>query len=387
MVIKNGNNPINIAVVGIKGIPARYGGFETCVEETCRRLVIRGHKVTVYCRRDLSKAKYPYYEGIKLRYVPSLRSKNMATITSSLFASFLVIASKAQIVHLYTVGTGVFVPLFKFFGKSVVVSADALDWQRKKWSKFAKLYMKLAARIAVHWADEIIIDSKVVQEYYKDYFKRLCAYVPFGADTAPYKGDDAIISLGLRPRRYFLFVGILRAEKQVDLLIQAFNQIDQSFFDLAILGDNPLEPNYVKYIMELAGPRVRFLGRIYGLPYIHICQNAYAYITPSEIEGTSPALLSAMGAGCCVLVNGIPENLETIGNAGFFFSKNDIQDLVKKIIFLMQNPALVLDYGQKARERVTTHYSWDSVTLEFESIYRKAIAKDKTPYPKGVHRT
>jgi glycosyltransferase involved in cell wall biosynthesis len=372
---------LHIAVIGIKGIPARYGGFETCADETCRRLVKRGHKVTVYCRQERNEKGPSEFEQVTLCYVPFVNSKNFATISSSFLACLQAVQSKAEVVHLYTVGTGLFIPLLRVFGKRVVISVDALDWKRKKWSKVARGYMQLAAWISVQWADELIIDSRSIQTYYLNRFKRPGVYVPFGANIEPYKGSTALANLRLQPKKYVLFVGILRPEKQVGQLIQAFNGIQQDKYDLVILGDDPLGKEYCNWLKSLAGPRVRFLGRIYGEAYTQICQNAYIYVTPSEVEGTSPALLSAMGAGCCVLVNGIPENLEVIGEAGFSYRRNDVQDLREKLFYLFCRPDLVTAYGEKARERTCLEYRWDMVTSALEAIYYKARDRSRASSP------
>ena len=366
---------LRIAVIGIKGIPARYGGFETCADETCRRMVQHGHRVTVYCRHGISDEEPAAYAGVRLIYVPHVQSKNLATITSSFLACVQAIRSDADVVHLYTVGTALFVPLLRVFGKRTVVSVDALDWKRKKWSAFASRYMQQAAKIAVRWADELIIDSKAVQDYYETEYGRRGVYVPFGANILPPLGSEDLSALGLAPRRYVLFVGMLKPEKQVDHLIQAFNELHQQQFDLVILGDDPLGREYVQTLKAMGGSRVRFLGRIYGELYNQVCQNAYLYVTPSEIEGTSPALLAAMGAGCCVLVNGIPENLETIGDAGFSYQVNDVQDLRRKLAVLLSQPEVVETYGQRAREHVKQKYSWDAVTRDFEDIYRRIVRR------------
>jgi len=361
--------PLRIAVIGIKGIPARYGGFETCADETCRRLAARGHYVTVYCRKGMGEAEPPEYAGIALRYIPFVESKNLATITSSFLACLQAVRSDVEVIHLYTVGTALFIPWLRLAGKRTVISVDALDWKREKWSALAGQYMQFAARIAVRWADELIIDSRVIQRYYKDHFRRLGAYVAFGANVEQPRGTDLLRSFNLQPRKFILFVGILRPEKQVDHLIRAFNSLQQDEFDLAIVGDDPLGQKHVAWLKSLAGPRVRFLGRVYGEAFIQLCQNAYLYVTPSNVEGTSPALLGAMGAGCAVLVNGIPENLETIGNAGFSYRMNDVDDLRAQLVTLMHQPDLVAERGHMARERVLREYSWDAITDAFEAIY------------------
>ena len=358
-----------VAVIGIRGIPARSGGFETCVEETAKRLVALGHDVTVYCRRAVSEERPRTVFGVRCVYVPTIHTKNLSTIVSTFFASLHAICTRVEVVHLYVVGTALFIPLLKLAGKRVVISVDALDWKRKKWSGPASLYLRLAAWMAVRFADELVIDSKVIQDYYRDRFGRPGAFVPFGANVEPAAGTAAVESRGLTPGKYVLFVGVLRPEKQVDKLIRAFTAVQQDAFDLAIVGDDPFEREYEQTLRQLANHRVKFLGRIYGPDVIALYQHAYLYVTVSEVEGTSPALLTAMAAGRCVVVNGIPENLETIDDAGLSYPVNDIARLSALLTELFGQPDRVREYGRRALERVRRVYDWNAVTGRLARLY------------------
>jgi len=365
---------LNIAVIGIKGIPARYGGFETCVDETSKRLRNYGVNITVYCRKYLYEEYLPEYEGIKLKYIPSVKTKNLATISSTLFSVIDIILSKTRIVHIYTAGNAIFIPILKLFGKKCVISVDALDWKRKKWGKFASYYIKTSEKIAVRFADSIISDSQVICEYYLKNYNRKIDYVAFGSNTntGP-ANDETIKKYSIIPKKYFIFVGLFRPEKNVDMLIKAFNQAKTKDFSLVLLGDDPLNLVYSNYIYSLKTDKIVFLGRKYGLEYEEISKNAYCYVTASEVEGTSPALVAAMGFITAVLVSSIPENLETIGDSGFVFENNNIQSLIDQIEYLINNPDRVIEYASKAFERSRNKYSWDKIAMDFLNIYNRLL--------------
>jgi len=256
-------------------------------------------------------------------------------------------------------------------GKRVAISVDGLDWKRKKWGKLASAYLKLSEKIAIKYADSIISDSRVINSYYFKTYSRNVDYVPYGANVVPIVGSQNIIKYGIYSKKYFLFVGIFKLEKNVDLLIKAFNSANTKDFKLVLIGDEPNNPNYLKYLNSIATEKTIFLGRIYGELYQELSQNAYCFVSASEVEGTSPALVAAMGFGNAVLVSDIDENKETIGDAGFTFKTNDIQDLEMMIEFLINNEHLVLEYSKKAVQRVVENYTWDKVTDQLEEIYKQ----------------
>lgn len=325
----------------------------------------------MYCRRALADDRPAAVDGVRCVYVPTVHTKNLSTIVASFLSSLHALFTRAEVVHLYTVGTALFIPLLRLGGKRVVISVDALDWERKKWSGPARWYMRTAGWLAVRAADELIIDSRRVQEYYRARWGRPGAYVPFGARIDPPLGSAFVTSLGLRSGKYVLFVGVLRPEKQVDHLIRAFTGIRQDDFDLVIVGDDPFEREYEGLLHSLANERVHFVGRIYGEHCAELYQNAYVYVTTSGIEGTSPALLTAMAAGRCVVVNGIAENLETIGQAGLSYPANDVDALCALLARLFAEPEEVQRYGELAIARVKQHYDWDAVAGDFARIYQQ----------------
>jgi glycosyltransferase involved in cell wall biosynthesis len=362
---------MKVAIFGIKNIPGRFGGYETCVDETSRLLVKMGHDVLVLCRKNFAESLIEDYEGVKIKYVPGVNSKNFSNLFSAFFSTMYLLFSDVKVIHVYITGNAIFIPLLKIAGKRVTLSVDGLEWKRKKWSKLALMYLKFSEKLAVRFADSIISDSHSINNYYIKKYNRQVDYVPYGAKFVPLRGSANLDRLSLIPKKYFLFVAIFRPEKNVDLLIKAFNAASTKDYKLALIGDEPNNPDYMKYVYSLGSEKIIFLGRIYGELYEEISQNAYCYVTASELEGTSPALVEAMGFGTAVLVSDIDENKETIGDAGFTFKTNDIDDLQNKIEYLIGNEDLVKQYSAKALERAKKYYTWEKVTQELEKIYTR----------------
>jgi glycosyltransferase involved in cell wall biosynthesis len=362
---------MKVAIVGVKNIPGKYGGFETCVDETSRLLVKKGVDVTVYCRKEFAEERLNDYQGVKIKYVSSIKSKNISNLSATLMSALKIFFTDVKIVHIYTAGNAILIPLFRLFGRKCIISVDAIEWRRKKWGRFAAWFLRLSEKLSVLFASAVISDSKVITRYYMDNYGRNVHTIAYGANVKPYLGSSSLQKYNLLRKKYFLFVAIFRPEKNVDFLIKAFNKADTKDFILAVIGDEPNNPQYVKYILSLKTEKIFLLGRIYGRAYEEISQNAYCYVSASEIEGTSPALVAAMGYGSAVLVSNLDENLETIEDAGFSFEKNNIEDLVNKIEYLVNNPKMADESGKRLRERAEKIYSWSKVTDDLIDLYKQ----------------
>ncbi len=364
--IENGN--LKIAIVGTRGIPARYGGFETCVDEVSTRLVERGHHVTVYCRKGNFKYADESYRGVDLVILPTIKLKSMDTITHSGISALHLIFSRWDVVHVYGLGNAIYLILFKLLGLKTVISVDGLEWNRRKWGTFAKLWFKFSEFVVRKFADRVIADSNVIKKYYREKHNLEAEYIPYGAYTDVDDVDEAFREQGMRSGEYILFVGRLAPEKGVHYLIEAFKRVKTNM-KLVIVGDDPYNRSYVESLKQNGDNRILFLGYVYGERYTALCKNSYIYVQPSELEGTSPALLAAMGYGCCVLVNGIDENNETIGDAGISYQKNDVGDLADNLQHLIENPEVVDQYRMRAIERVRTEYNWDTISAGMEELF------------------
>jgi len=367
------NSRVKIAVLGTRGVPANYSGLETAVERIGERLADKGYEIVVYCRRHNVTTAEDTYRGMQLVKLPSINNKYLDTLSHSFLSLLHVFAHRPDLIHLYGVGNSVFLIPLRLLRRPLVVSVDALDWQRKKWNRFASLCLRSSAGVAVRFSDRYIVDSQEVAKYYRERYEKEPVYIAYGADMPePGKEDGCVEDFGLQPQKYVLFVGRLVPEKGVHHLIKAFGMVDTDL-ELAIVGDNPHDPNYVSSLKSAADPRVHFLGFVYGDGYQRLCNNAYLYVQPSDVEGTSPALLGAMGFGNCVLVSDIPENLETVGDAGFSFEKGSPTSLKEKLEWLLREPDLVKEYGKRARARVTSVYSWDKIAQDTEALYLSVL--------------
>jgi len=368
---------MKISVLGTRGVPANYSGLETAVERIGERLAKRGHEISVYCRSHNVTIEADTYKGMRLIKLPSINNKYLDTLSHTFLSLLHVFVRRPDLVHLYGVGNSVFLIPLRLLRRPLVISVDALDWQRKKWNRFASFCLRSSAGVAVRFSDQYIVDSQEVAKYYIERYHKRPVYISYGADMPESaQGEGRIEEFGLQTKKYVLFVGRLVPEKGVHHLIEAFEMLDTDL-QLAIVGDNPHNKAYVESLKATKDPRIRFLGFVYGDGYRRLCSNAYLYVQPSDVEGTSPALLGAMGFGNCVLVSDIPENLETIDDAGFSFESSDPVSLKEELERLIGQPELVKQFGRRAKARVQSVYSWDKIAGDMEQLYMRSLAGGK----------
>jgi glycosyltransferase involved in cell wall biosynthesis len=375
---------LRIAMIGIKALPPRYGGFETAADEVGRRLVKLGHEVIVYNRSGLSTHKGKYYEGIELVDVPTLQTKNLSTIIHSFLATLHVVFQDVDIVHYFITGTTLFAPILRLAGIKVVCSVDGSDWQRGKWGRLARSYLRLSERLAVWFCHGLITDSRDVMKYYRDVYGAESLFIPYGMRDAKPSGTEWLERFGLKPRDYILFVGRLVPENNVHHLIAAFEQV-RTEKKLVIVGDDPWGKKYISSLKSTCDPRVIFTGGVYGEGYEQFQQNAYLFTLPDEVGGTHPVLVEAMGFGNCVLVNDTPSNLEVVGNAGFSYHGADCdRDLRKQVQMLLDNPQVVEEYRCKASKRAQTSYRWEDVLRQHLAFYEQVLGENAAVPSKDV---
>lgn len=364
-------------MLGTRGIPASYSGFETCVEELGSRLVQRGHEVTVYCRSHHVKLKDEYYRGIRLVKLPTVQNKFLDTIVhsflSSLHASFLDLDIALFFIAANSLVS--FIP--RLAGKKVVLNVDGLDWKRQKWNALARRYIRFAEYLATLFPHEIVTDSRVVQRYYLDTYHNASTYIPYGGDIAGLPPGKHLEQYGLQERRYLLFVGRLVPENCAHHLVEAFDALSLApDFSCVIVGDAPYAEDYISSLKDVSNPNIIFTGYLFGEGYRELTSNAYLFVETSEVGGTHPALLEAMALGNCVVVNDTLENLETIGEAGLSYKgKRGAESLRDTLSELLIRPDLVEEYRQRAWERVREHYTWEKVTDDYERLFQTLLAK------------
>jgi glycosyltransferase involved in cell wall biosynthesis len=364
---------LKIAMIGIKAIPARFGGFETAVDELSRGLVKCGRYVRVYNRSGMSTWPGRDYEGVELVTLPTVRSKNLSTIVHAFLATLHVIFHRVDVVHYFTVGTTLFAPIPRLLGMKVVCSVDGTDWQRGKWGKFARWYLRLSERLSVLFCHGLVADSREVMRYYRETYGAESCLIAYGIREARSEGHEWLDRFHLRSREYVLFVGRLVPENNIHHLIRAFENT-KSDKKLVIVGDDPWEKAYARSLKSTGDPRVVFTGGVYGEGYEQLQRNAYLFVLPDEVGGTHPALVEAMGYGNCVLVNDTPSNVEVTSDAGLSYrGAEGADDLRRQLQMLVDDPQTVQEYRSKAGQHALMHYRWQDVVRSHATFYRTIL--------------
>lgn len=372
---------LNIVMFGHKRIPSREGGVEIVVEELSTRMAALAHNVTCYGRRGhhVSGAKFDgtvftEYKGVKIRSVYTLNKKGLAAVTSSFFAALRASFSKADVVHIHAEGPAFMCWMPKLFGKHVVVTVHGLDWQREKWKNgLGSKYIHWGEKMAVRFADEIIVLSRNVQEYFWDTYRRRTSWIPNGATRSECLEPEEIVKrFGVAKDDYILFLGRIVPEKGIHYLINAFKQVD-TCKSLVIAGGASDTDDYMLYLKELAkeDDRIRFTGFVQGKVLEELYSNSYVYVLPSDLEGMPLSLLEAMSYGNCCLTSDIKECTEVTGEKGISFRKGDVADLAAKLQYLCDDVDVTQKYKSEAADYICKKYSWDAVVEETLTLYQR----------------
>jgi len=359
---------VKIAMLGSRGIPANYSGVETCVENLATRLVERGHAVTVYCRPHMVRWEEPTYKGARLVKLPTIRTKFLDTFAHTALCTLHMIAHRPDVALYFIAGNSPFVLLARLAGIPTVFNVDGLDSQRAKWGGRARLYLRFAEWLSARAATRTVTDSRAVQRLYERRFGRPTTFIAYGAELPAPTGADYLERFTLDPRGYILFVGRLVPENGIHVLIAAHAALPAAP-PLVIVGDAPYADEYVKSLRAHAGSRVIFTGYLFGEGYRQLLHNAYMFVLPDEVGGTHPALIEAMAAGNCIVVNNHEPNVEAIGDAGLSYDgRLGAPALTRVMGQALTDPALAAALRERARNRALTLYSWQSVTDAYERL-------------------
>ncbi len=365
--------PPRLAFIGMRGLPADLpgaGGGERETEAKATRLAERGHPVTVYCRWHYNRRPKSPWRGLTLVSLPSIHTKNLDTVSHTLLATLhVLLRDTADVVNYHGMGNALFAPLLRLGGKRVVIYMDGIDWERPKWGRLARLALRTAAGMAFRWADAVYVDNQASQIRFQEVFGRAPRVITLAADVWPDPGHDQLTTYGLEPDGYILFVGLLRPDKGVHVLVEAYHRLETTV-PLVIVGDDPDHGEYAERLKRSADGRVRFLGYAYGSAARQLFANCLIYVQPSVMEGNSPALMSAMACGRCVVVSDIEQNRETVGLAGLTFRSQQAPDLRRALAEALASPARVRELGQAALDRIHSVYNWNRVIDQLEALYR-----------------
>lgn len=358
---------------------SREGGIEIVVKELCVRMARDGHQVTCYNRsgHHVSGSEYDEkneYEGIDQKFVPTIEKKGLAAVSSSFFASVCSAVGKYDVVHIHAEGPAFFAYLPKLFGKKVVVTVHGIDWQREKWkSGFGSKFIRQGEKNAVKYADEIIVLSKGVQNYFRETYGRETRFIPNGVSRPKIQKAKLIIEkFGLNKDSYILFLGRLVPEKGLRYLIEAFKQV-KTDKKLVIAGGSSNTDSFVEELKESAknDDKIIFTGFVQGEMLDELYSNAYVYVLPSDLEGMPLSLLEAMSYGNCCLVSDIPECAEVVEDKALIFKKAEVDDLRKKLQEACDEPEMVIELKKQAADFICEKYNWDDVVSKTVELYEK----------------
>jgi glycosyltransferase involved in cell wall biosynthesis len=363
---------LRIAFIGIRGVPANYGGFETFVEELGGRLVQAGHEVTVFGRDRWVPATIREHRGMRIVRLPAPRSKYFETVIHTLFAAFAILARRYDVVYVCNSANVPAVMLLLAARRRVVLNVDGLEWRRAKWNRIGRLYYRACAWMAARLPAEIVTDALVIQKHYREAYGRETTYFPYGTEIGSVAEDGLLASLGLETDRYILYVSRLEPENNAHVVIQAYAGVDTDL-PLAVVGDAPYASDYIASLHAMADPRVRFLGAIYGHGYRVLQSNATTYVQATEVGGTHPALVEAMGFGNAILANDVPEHRETLGEAGRYY--RGIDGLRVGLQEVLDDPAERGRLAAAARARATELFGWDAIAARYETWLRKVARR------------
>ncbi|MCL5267432.1 MAG: glycosyltransferase [Bacteroidetes bacterium] len=365
---------MKIAILGTRGIPASYSGFETSVQETATRFVRMGIETTVYCRAGHYREKTDDFHGVKLIYLPAWKSKHLETITNTFISVIHVLMNPQNAVILYGVGNSVFIPLLRLFSIPVVSVVDGADWERKKWGKLAKSFLKASRYLAASFSNFYVVDNELLATDYKKKFKRPPFYIPYGCSTVHTNKPEALRTYGLEERGYIIFVGRFVKEKGIDFLIRNYEEINTEV-KLVIVGGNTTERDYVERLKMTADKRIIFTGFVYGEEYESLLHQALFYVSASFLEGTSPSLLAAMAINGFALVSNLPENMEVLKGTCATFRSGDPEDFKAKLSYYLSHRDGIEAQRETTRKVVSSTYDWDAISKGYVDLLVMATSQ------------
>jgi len=362
---------MKVAILGTRGIPARYGGFETFAEELSARLAARGHQVTVYCRE---RHAAPVYRCVALAYLPTIRHKYFDTMAHTLLSTLHLLFHRPDTALYCNAATAVFTILPRLTGVPVALNVDGLERLRKKWNRLARAWYLISERLSTILPDEVVTDAQSIAAYYQTRYGKPSTFIPYGADTGAVCTADVLPRLGLEARRYFLYVSRMEPENNALLVREAFECVTTEL-KLALIGDAPYAHDYIRQVRDTTDPRVVIPGAVYGQGYQELTSHCFAYIHATEVGGTHPALIEAMGRGALTLFLETRENEEVAGGAAIPFRRDNLAGVIRRVLDMEAEERQ--EWRWRAREHVATRYSWEAVTDQYEALLGRLAGKNR----------
>lgn len=363
---------MKIALIGTRGVPANYGGFETCVEELGKRLVERGHEVTVYCRKSYYEERPPRYLGMKLVYLPNLRKKSLDTLSHTFLSVLHAVSQPFDVLMVFNAANSPTLFLPRLLGKRIAINTDGLEWKRGKWGAVARQYYKLSEWLSTRLANRIVADSAGIERYYHDTYATPSTNIAYGAEVTSSARPELLRQLGLEPGEFFLQITRFEPENNPLLTIQAYRQLTTAK-KLVLVGGVPYQSDYSRQIEAERDDLVLLPGYIYDKALLsELWCNCYAYVHGNEVGGTNPALLQTMASGCFTIAIDVPFSHDVLQDGGVYYAK-DAGDLAGKMRWALEHGDQLGSFKERAVTRIAKEYTWDKVTDGYEQLFRELI--------------
>lgn len=360
---------MKIAILGTRGIPARYGGFETLADQLSKRLVERSHGVTVYCRKPFTKPEDVFDPRVRRIILPTLSSKHFDTLFHTFFSVLHVIFTDAEVVLICNVANSPFAWIPRLVGKPTALNVDGLDRKRRKWNFLGRSFLHFCEVLSASTPTRLVTDARAIQAYYWRRYRKKSDMIAYGAE--PPITSNHFAEFGLSSRRYVLYVARLEPENNPELVIKAYRSLGTDW-PLVIVGGNAYQPAYVRELQSLADNRVIFTGPVYGDRYWSLQKNAGVVVFAGEIGGIHPALVEAMAAGNAILYLDTPANRETARDCGISFRAEE-SDLAAKLAQWIAEPEQLRHLRVRAQSVALEVYSWEKVVDHYERLFAEML--------------
>lgn len=358
---------MRIAMIGTRGVPAAYGGFETAVEEVAVRLVTRGHDLTVYTRGSTKREKT--FKGIRIVHLPAVPVKQLETLShTGLSIGHAVLTRTPDVAFVFNAANAPFLPLLRVRGIPTALHMDGLEWKRAKWGARGRSYYRWAEQFGVRNADALIADAPGIADYYSHQFSVPTELIRYGAPIQEEASTDSLEALGLEPGQFHLVVARFEPENHVLEIVQGYHDSAASR-PLVVVGAAPYAAAYTREIARVADsdPRIRLLGGVYDQELLdELYFHAYTYLHGHSVGGTNPSLLRAMGAGTAVIAHDVVFNREVLAGQGWYF--NGASGVSKALDEVERDEAKVRYAGNCARVRAHVDFSWETVASAYEDL-------------------
>lgn len=374
----SGARPLRVALVGSRGVPARYGGYETFFAELAPRLVARGFDVTVYGRTHSVRGRRKSFRGARLVNLPSLRTKHLDTPVHTLLSCLHAAGERYDAALVVNSANALFLPLLSAAGTPSVLNVDGIEKRRAKWGAFGRAVYALSERLACTLPDLLVTDAEVIRAHYLRRYGAPSTVVTYGVDARPLWQSGTLRRLGLAKRGYFLYVSRFEPENNPHRVAAAYRGVGGEL-PLAMVGGAPYASRFIESFTRDADPRLRFPGPIYGRGYRQLLSHALAYVHATEVGGTHPALVEAMGYGNCVVVHDTPENREVAGDAAIYFDAACPASLAAALERVRRHPEEASERGASAAARARARFDWESIAGRYAGLLRQIAATPESP--------